>query len=147
MPRQFLENRSGDAVPLLGGLIRIGGRADGDFFPRTNFLEVTTQQPGGLLLHEDLVLKLAGVTHLHELVRVAGVAVFAGELTATIRIDCPGEGKTPSRVAAVEDGANRQGKKLHLMTSVDTLSLIGQLGDANETPCWIISVQRKGSHG
>src|SRR5690349_18499943 len=146
MPRQFLKNLPGHAVPPLGRLIRIGGRADGHFFAGTNFLEVAPQQPRRFLLYEDFVLKFVRVTHLHELVRVTRKTVLAGELTTAIRIDRPGEGKIPSRIAAVKDGANRQGEKLHLMTAVDTFGLMGQPGDANQTRCGIGFIQPKGSH-
>ena len=59
--------------------------------PRFTFRKSWRKQPGGLLLHVDLALKVHAVAHLHELVGVARVAVFAGEFASAIGIDRPGK--------------------------------------------------------
>jgi hypothetical protein len=46
-----------------------------------------------VLLDVDFLLELGAVAHLHELVGVAGVTIFAGELAAAVRVDGPGEGQ------------------------------------------------------
>ena len=57
----------------------------------------------------DLVFEILG-SHFHELVGVAGVAVFAGELAAAVGIDGPLEGHVG--LDAIEDGA---GGKLEIL--------------------------------
>ena len=47
------------------------------------------QKPGGILLYEDEPLEIQTISQLHEFVRVTRVAVFTGELAATIGIDHP----------------------------------------------------------
>ena len=100
---------------LLCRLIGIGCRADGDLFPALHLLQVAPQQPRGLLLDVDLALEVDAVAHLHELVRVARIAVFAGELAAAIRIDRPGKRHAPIGDTAVQQPARRQREVLDKM--------------------------------
>ena len=59
-----------------------------------------------MLLDVDLLLEVLAVAHFHEFVGVAGVAIFAAELAAAIRIDGPGEGH-----AALADATVQQGRR------------------------------------
>src|ERR1041385_1765589 len=99
MPCEFFHDGPGNAKLPLRRLVRICGRADGDALTGTHMLEFLAQEPGAMLLDVNLAFKIQAVAQLHELVRVAGVAVLAGKLTSAIGIDHPAEGY-PRRVAA-----------------------------------------------
>ena len=92
VPSQLLQDCSRHLVVLLRGLIRIGGSADGDFLAWFHLTELLAQESGGMLLDVNLLLEIGAVVHLHELMGVTGVAVFAGELATAIRINGPGKG-------------------------------------------------------
>ena len=113
----------------LGWLVRIGRSADCDLLARLHFVQLLSQQPRGLLLHVDLALEVEPVVHLHELVRVARIAVFAGELAAAIRIDRPRERHLPLRDAAVQKAAGRQREVLHVVSLADGFALSRELGN------------------
>ena len=83
------------------------------------------------------MLELIGIADLHELVRVARIAVLAGELATAIGIDSPRERKIATRVAAVKDGTNRQREEFNLMPAIDVLGLTSQLGDADQMGLWL----------
>ena len=119
-------------MPALRRLVRIGGCSNCDLLIFSNFLQIAAQQPGGLFLHEDLVLELCWIVNLHEVVRVTRVAILAREFAPTVRIDRPREGEVSARVAAVEDRAHRQREELNLVPAVDLLCLARQFSDANQ---------------
>ena len=104
MEREFFQDSARHFEALLGRLIGIGGGADGDLLAGLNLAQLLAQQLRGLLLDVDLPLEVGAVAHLHELVGVARVAIFAGELASAIGIDGPSEGHAVDG-AAVEQGA------------------------------------------
>jgi hypothetical protein len=63
-----------------------------------------------MLFDVNLALEVDAVAHLHEFVRVAGVAIFAGKLAAAIRIDGPLKRHAAPADAAVQKrlGFNRE---------------------------------------
>ena len=124
-------------MPPLGRLIWIGRSPDGNLFALPNFFQIAAQEPRGLILDEYFVLELIGIADLHELVRVARIAVLAGELATAIGIDSPRERKIATRVAAVEDRAHRQREEFNLMPAIDVLGLTSQLGDADQMGLWL----------
>ena len=84
-----------------------------------------------MLLDENLLLEVHAVAHFHELVGVAGIAVFAGEFAAAIGIDGPGEGHANAG-AAIQQRADRQGEVFDLVSLAQRFALRGQTGDAYE---------------
>ena len=96
MTGKLLENSARDFIAALGRLVGIGSGSERNGFPWLDSTQVAPQQIRSVLLDIDFLLELRAVAHFHELVRVAGIAVFAGELTAAVGIDGPGE-----RAAAV----------------------------------------------
>ena len=102
--RELLEDGACDFVTALGGLVGIGRGTDGNLFAGLDLLEFLAQQVGGVLLDEDFVLEIL-VGHLHELVRVAGVTIFAGEFASAVGIDRPGERQVAIANHAVEQRA------------------------------------------
>src|SRR5664279_3274802 len=64
---------------------------DGLYFERKIYVK---QQTAWLLLNVDLALEIEAIAHFHELVGVARIAVFAGELAAAVGIDGPVEWDT-----------------------------------------------------
>src|SRR5438270_834630 len=109
------------ASKSLSRLIWVGGSSDRNFFTLSDFPKIAAQEPGGFILDKDLVFEIVGIADFHELMCVAREAIFTCEFAAAIRIDGPGKGKIAPRVAAVEDGANRQREELHLMAASDML--------------------------
>src|SRR6266481_1909865 len=91
MPRQVLQQGARDLEPAFGRLIRIGGRANGNALAGADLLQLLAKQPSGMLLYVNPALKVHAVTHLHELMGVTRIAVFAAKLAAAIRIDGPAE--------------------------------------------------------
>ncbi len=85
-----------------------------------------------MLFYVNLLLKIHAIAHLHELMRVARIAVLAGKLAATIGVDRPSEGHLPLADAAVKEGANRQGEILDLMPLAQRLPLGSEAGNAHE---------------
>ena len=127
-----LEQTAGDFGAALDGLVGVGGGADGDFLAALESAQLLLEQPGGVLLDEDLALEVLGLAELHIFVGVAGVAVAAGELAATIGIDASGEGKTALGDRGVEHGPDGQGAEFHLVAVVDPGGGPGLAGDSGE---------------
>ena len=95
-------------MAALSRLIWVGSCSNRNLLAPPNFLQIAPQQPRRFVLYKDFVFELIRITDLHELMRVARIAILAGELAAAIGIDGPGKGKIAMRVAAVENGTNRQ---------------------------------------
>ena len=53
-----LEKGAGDALAALQRLVGVGGRAQGDLGAGLELLQLLLEQPGGVLLEEDLVLEV-----------------------------------------------------------------------------------------
>src|SRR5712671_4101708 len=70
--------------------------------------------------------------HLHELVRVAGIAVAAGELAAAIGVDSPGEGH--ARFGAVQKAVSGELEVFYLAFGFQQLALSSQFRDADKHP-------------
>jgi hypothetical protein len=67
----------------------------------------------------------------HELMRVAGVAVAAGELAAAVWIDAPGHPGHAFGVDAAEDGADVEGAELDEVAVVGVGGFEGHAGYAS----------------
>src|SRR5438874_10360552 len=102
MPRKFFENRPGDLQLALNRLVWVGGRADSNLLARLHFANFLSQKFSRMLLGINLLLELDTVTHLHELVRIARITIFAGELASPVRIDGPGKRHLSPAHAAVQ---------------------------------------------
>src|SRR4029077_11607678 len=85
--REFLQDAARDLEALLRRLIRIGRRTDRDFLALLHLLQLLPENPRRLLLDVDLAFEIHTVIELHELMRVARVAILTGELAAAIRVD------------------------------------------------------------
>src|SRR5437016_14456429 len=91
MARELLKDRTRDFVAAFCWLIRISSRPNSDFLARLDLAQFVPQQVRGVLLDVDLALEIHAVAHFHELMRIARVAVLAGELAAAIGVDRPGK--------------------------------------------------------
>ncbi len=131
MPGQFFQDGAGHFEAALGGLIGIGGGSDGNLLPRLHPAQFLPQQVGGMLLDVDLLLEIHAVAHFHELVGVAGVAVFAGKLAAAIGIDGPLEGHAHAG-AAVEQGTHGQSEVFDFVSLAEGFGLGRQARDADQ---------------
>ena len=98
-----------------------------------------------MLLDEDLVFEVF-VGHLHELVRVSGVTIFAGEFASAVGIDRPGERQVALADHAVEQRARVQREILDVVAFADGLSLSRETSDANEFRTVGIGEEREGGH-
>src|ERR1700733_10927636 len=84
-----------------------------------------------MLLDENFLFKVDAISQLHKVVGVARIAVFAGELAPTIRIDRPG--KRHARAStAIEQGPDRQGEIFDLVSLTEGFALRSQASDADE---------------
>ena len=90
------------------------------------------QQFGSVLLDIDLLLELRAVAHFHELMRVAGIAIFAGELTAAIGIDGPDERETASAGTAVQQGTSGQGEVFNVVALAKRFTLRRKAGNTDQ---------------
>jgi len=141
--RELLKDGACDFVTALGGLVGIGGSADGDLFAGLDLLEFLAQQVGGVLLDEDFVLEIL-VGHFHELVRVASVTIFTGEFASAVGIDRPGKRQVAIGDHAVEQRARGQREVLDVVACADGLSFGCETSDANEFRAVGIGEQREG---
>ncbi|PYX24820.1 MAG: hypothetical protein DMG82_07190 [Acidobacteria bacterium] len=98
-----------------------------------------------MLFDENLALEIK-IRHLHELVRVTRITVFAGKFASAVGIDGPGERKTAIAHHATEQGAAGQREVLNVMALADGFSLGGKARDADETRLAGIREEREGSH-
>ena len=114
MQGEFFQDAARDLEALLGRLVGIGGRADGDLLAALHLFQFLPQEPRGLLLDVDLALEVEAVAHFHELMGVARVAVFAGEFAAAIGIDRPLEGNSLAG-ATIEQRLRGEGEVLDLV--------------------------------
>ena len=109
MSGKLFHDRTRDPKLSFGRLIWVRGRANRDTLSGAHLLQFLPQQPCAMFLNVDFALKFQSVAHFHELVRIARIAIFAGELAAAVRIDLPGEGHA-RRVTACEQAAIFQRK-------------------------------------
>src|SRR5207302_8878890 len=130
--RELFENSVRDSIATLGGLVGIGRGTEGNAFSPLDAPQFAAQQVRGVLLDVDFLLELYTVAHLHELVGVAGVAVFARELAAAIGIDGPGERKTATAGAAVENRFRRECEVFNVVALAQGFTLRGEAGDADQ---------------
>lgn len=114
----------------LGGLIGIGGGSDGDPVLAADSAQFGGQRGGEEPLGEDLPLEGADGVELHELVRVAGVAVEAAEFAAAVRIDGPLERHAPG--SAIEEAAGRKLEVFDGAFGGEEFAGGGKPGDADE---------------
>ena len=105
---QFLQQGARHSPVMLGRLVGIGGRAEGyRFIGEGRPLQLPAQRSSGSAFDEDLLLEVSPAGEIEEGMGVAGVAIAAGELTASVGVDCPDEGQ-PSVGRTVEDLADAQ---------------------------------------
>ena len=146
MARKFFKNRARDLKLPLNWLIGICGCADGNLLTRFYFAYLLPQKFSRVLLGIDLLLKVDAVTHLHELVGVARVTIFAGELASSVGIHRPGERHLSSAYTPVQQRAYREGKVFNLMSLTDAFAMCSQTSNPHQTR-GIIRKKREGSHG
>ena len=120
-------------VAALGGLIRISRRAERDGLTRLDAPQVVAQQFGRMLLHVDLLLELHAVSHFHEFVGVAGIAIATAKFASAIWVDGPCEGHVAVAGAAVQEGTRGQGEIFDVVPFAKGFALGRQPGDANQT--------------
>ena len=90
--REQVEDGAGQTVFSLGGLIGIGGGADGDGFSGGERAQFGAERGGIEVFDVNLLFEVFGLAELHEFVGVAGVAILAAEFAAAIGVDHPAEG-------------------------------------------------------
>ncbi len=123
------EQAAGDAGAAFDGLIGLGGGAEGDLVGGVHFAELLLEEPGGVLFEKDEALEGEGVAQLHELVGVAGVAVFAAELAAAVGVDAPSDPAHALGGGFVEDAADFERFKFDEVTVVGVLGVGSHAGD------------------
>lgn len=139
-----LEKATGEAGAALDRLVRIGGGAEGDLLAGVNAIDLLFKEPGGVLLEVDFALEGPGpglfgafmvaggrvgdLAGLKELVGVAGVAVAAGELAATVGVDGPLEGEVAFAERAVEEGLGAHSAKGDEVAVCGVVGLGGEAG-------------------
>jgi len=85
-----------------------------------------------MLFRKNLLLEFNAVADFHELVGVAGVTIFACELAAAIRIDCPGEGHLTTTIAAVQQRLHRQCEVFDFVPLADTFTMRGEACNSHQ---------------
>src|SRR5690606_31832794 len=91
--RERFENPAGEAVPALGGLVRVDGGADGHRFAVPALAgELPAQHLHGVDLDEDLLLEVLAWPKLQVLVVAPRVAVDARMHTSPVRVHGPAKG-------------------------------------------------------
>ena len=132
--REDFEDRAGALEAPLGGLIGIGGRADGDAVGPIELAQLAAQdfRSGGFGI--DLGLEVARILHAHELVGVARVTVVAAELAAAVGVDGPLERHIG--LGAIEDAARADLEVLdrgaRWALGFQQFALGGHFSDANQ---------------
>src|SRR5262249_12277760 len=120
-----------DPVSALRRLIRIGGGSDPDCLSWLHFLELAAKRARVEALRVDLALELERVTQLHELVGVAGVAIFATKPAPAGRSHRPDKRQRPAR--APPDVAARVNLEIFdALLRLDQRTISGKLGDSDE---------------
>ena len=115
------------AKTALGRLIRVGGRADGNVVFPIDAPELLAHPVRRRRFGVNLVFEILDI-QLHVLVGVAGIAIFAAELAAAIRVDGPLERHV--RLGAVENAARRDFKVGDPRFGLQQLTLGGEPCDA-----------------
>src|SRR2546427_7894098 len=85
-----------------------------------------------MLLDEDLPLEIDSVAEFHEFMRVAGVAILAGELASAIRIDSPGERQIALAHHAIQQRMRPEREVLYVVAFAEGLALRRDPGDAHQ---------------
>src|SRR5581483_8427884 len=129
--RQLFQNAARDLVAPFSRLIGIGRRAQRDLLAVLDLLQLLSQQPRRLLLDVNLALEVDAIAHLHELVRVARITIFAAELAASVGVDGPRE-RHARGSAAIEQRARRKGEVLYQVPLPDRLAFRGKLRDPDQ---------------
>src|ERR1022692_2520465 len=123
------EDGARSAEAALGGLIRIGGGADGDGLFAVDAAQFLAEEVGGGGLGVDGIFEvLRG--NFHELVGIAGVAIFAAEFAPPVGIDGPL--KRHVGPGAVEDAARGQLEIPHFALFLEQFAPGSQSRDAYE---------------
>ena len=101
----------------------------------------------GLLLDENLAFKIDALPEFHELVRVARIAVFAGEFAPAIRINSPGKWEIARANDTAKQGAGLKSEVFNVVPFADGFSVSGQTGDADQFGLGCgIGEKRQGRH-
>jgi hypothetical protein len=132
MTGKLLQDSARDFVTALGWLVGIGRGAECNCFSTLDSTQVVPRQFRRVLLDVDFLLELPTITHFHEFVRVAGIAVFAGELTAAVGIGGPGERQPSVTDATVQQGTSRQSKVLNIVALAKRSAFRREAGNAYE---------------
>src|ERR1700682_3628558 len=133
VPRQFLEDCARNLETPLRRLIRIRRRANRYLLVTLDLFQLGPQEPRSLLLDENLSFEVHAVPQFHELVCVARVAVLAGKLAATIRIDRRHEGQIAAAYHPAEQGSRSEGKVFNVVSLAQRLRLGGNPRDAHKS--------------
>jgi hypothetical protein len=96
-----LDHLTRDAVAAFGRLIGIGRCTDGDGVSHGDAPEFRGEGRAVPLFGENVCFEVVALAQFHELVRVAGVTIFAAVLAAAIGVEGPLEGEFG--VAAASD--------------------------------------------
>ena len=144
--RKFFKNGARDLVAAFGRLVGIGCSPQRDRFVPFHAPQVVAEQPGSMLLDVNLLLELHAIAHLHELVRVAGIAVAASELAAAIRIDRPGERHLAITDAPIQQRLGRKREVLDVVPFAQRFAFRRQSGNANQLRLIRKREQGLGSH-
>ena len=130
LPGEDLQDGARAFEAPLGGLVGVRGGADGDAFVLVrNARQFLAQQVAGRALGVDLVFEI-GRVEFHELVGVAGIAVFAADFAAAVRVDGPAEGHVG--FGAVQDAPRRNFEILHAALGFEQFALGSESGDPHE---------------
>ena len=125
-----LQDGAGAFEAALGGLVRVGGGADGDAFVLVlNARQFLPEKVAGGGLGVDLVFEIRRV-EFHELVSVAGIAVLAADFAAPVGVDGPAEGHVG--FGAVQDTPRRNFEILHAALGFEQFALGSESGDPHE---------------
>src|SRR2546428_10117129 len=117
--------------PLYRGLIRPVYRLPNHSFGDFNPPQLLAEQIRGVLLDVDLLFEIHPISHFHEFVRVAGMAILASKLAAAVGVDGPGE-RHADAGAAVEQGTDGQGEIFHLVSLAEGFTVRGEAGNAHQ---------------
>src|SRR3979490_2209080 len=132
MPRQFLEDSPRNLETALCRLIRIRRRANRDLLPALDLLQLRSQEPRCVLFDENLSFEVHAVPQFHEFVGIARVAVLAGKLAATIRIDRPRERQIASAYHPAEQRSSAEGKVFNVVSLAQRFGFGGEPRDTDE---------------
>jgi hypothetical protein len=125
------EEAAGAAEAAFGGLVGVGGGAEGDGVVAGETADFGSGGFGGEVLGEDAGFEVVGVVELHEFVGIAGVAVAAGEFAAAVGVDGPIEGHALGGTA-IEEVFGGEGAVFDAFFGGVEGALAGESGDTGE---------------